>query len=78
MPYLKDITGEELKFVVHRVKESTLVNCYKEPNLSLFDNCFNNIELESIKKLAKRKLVNIFRSAIRRVQRAQPGDMGVA
>ena len=77
IPYLKDITSQELKYAVSRVKESTPVNHYKEPNLSLFDNYIDNVELESIKKLAKKKLVNIFKHATRRVQRSQRGEMSI-
>ena len=50
MPYLKDITGQELKFAVRRVEYSTPVNRYKEPSLSLFDNYINDLELQSVKK----------------------------
>lgn len=65
---LKDITGEELKMAVRTVKEVCPVHLYVEPNLSIFDNHIEDEELESIKKLAKPKLIDHFRSAVRRIK----------
>lgn len=64
---LKDITGEELKMAVRSYKEICPVHLYVEPNLSIFDNHIDDEELESIKKLAKPKLIDHFRSAVRRI-----------
>ena len=67
IPYLKDITGTELKFAVRQVKESTPIDRYKEPNLSIFDKHIDEKELNDVKRIAEKKLIDTFRGAVRRV-----------
>ena len=74
IPYLKDIQATELKYAVRRVKESTPVHLYKEPDLTMFKDQIENEELMAINKLAKKKLIDYFKSAVRRVQHVQADE----
>jgi len=69
------LTCEELKIAVRHVKESTALRRYKAPNLSMFDGEFEGKELESCKRLAKVKMADVFRCAVRRVNMVKHAEI---
>jgi len=64
---LSELTVEELKMSARNVKERTSLMRYKQPNFSLFDSHFDEVELEDLKRITKVKLSDLFRSAVRKV-----------
>jgi len=65
---LPDATYTNLKMAVRRYKESTEVHKYNTPHLSIFDSTIDGVELDAVKKLAKKNLADNFRSLARKAR----------
>jgi len=66
---LSSISLTELKLAIRRVKDFTPIHLYNEPDLSMLESYFKNEkeEFEKVEMMAKKKLSDSFRSAVRTV-----------